>query len=109
MSKKILKIYDPAMCCSTGVCGTDVDTTLVQIANFLTNLDKTKIEVHRYELSSSPQEYVNNETVKNLMATEGVGVLPITIIDDEVVFKGEYPAIPELSTKLGIAPLKLKF
>ena len=44
---KILKIYDPAMCCPTGVCGTSVDTKLVQLANFLNSLDKNMFEVTR--------------------------------------------------------------
>jgi hypothetical protein len=27
-----LEIFDPAMCCSTGVCGVDVDPVLAQFA-----------------------------------------------------------------------------
>lgn len=41
---KTLKIYDPAMCCPTGVCGTNIDTKLVQLANFLNTLDKNMFE-----------------------------------------------------------------
>ena len=53
---KILKIYDPAMCCPTGVCGTSVDTKLVQLANFISSLDKTKFQVKRFGLSTEPSE-----------------------------------------------------
>jgi len=48
---KTLKIYDPAMCCSSGVCGPDVDPALVQLAGFLKNLDASAVTVERYNLS----------------------------------------------------------
>ncbi len=109
MSKKILNIYDPAMCCPTGVCGTDVDTTLVQLANFLTTLDKEKFEVNRYGLTTEPAEYVTNSEVARLLNEEGVDSLPLFFIDDEVVFKGVYPSVPQLSSKLGLASFVAKF
>ena len=106
---KTLKIYDPAMCCSTGVCGTDVDPKLVALANFLSSLDKNIIQSERYELSSTPQAYVDNKLVAQLLNEEGVEVLPLFIIDDEVVFKGTYPELPVLSAKLGLASFVAKF
>ena len=106
---KVLKIYDPAMCCSTGVCGTDVDTKLVQLANFLASLDKSKVEVHRFELSSTPAAYVENKEVARILNEEGVDSLPLFFIDDEVVFKSDYPEVPALSLKLGLASFVAKF
>ena len=100
---KSLKIYDPAMCCSTGVCGTEPDTKLVSLANFLSSLDKNKFDVQRYELSSTPAAYVENKEVGRILNEEGVDSLPLFFIDDELVFKGEYPEIPALSSKLGLA------
>ena len=29
---KMLTVFDPAMCCSTGVCGSDVDQVLVNFS-----------------------------------------------------------------------------
>ena len=106
---KTLKIYDPAMCCPTGVCGTDVDTKLVQLANFLKSLDKSKFDVKRYGLTTEPAEYVSNKEVARILNEEGVDNLPLFFVDDEVVFKGEYPQIPELSAKLGLASFVAKF
>lgn len=106
---KTLKIYDPAMCCPTGVCGTDVDTRLVQLANFLTTLDSSKIEVNRYGLTTEPQEYVANKEVARILNEEGVDSLPLFFIDDELVFKGDYPEVPALSSKLGLASFVAKF
>lgn len=106
---KTLKIYDPAMCCPTGVCGTEVDTKLVQLANFLTTLDKSKFEVSRFGLTTEPAEYVANKEVSRILNEEGVDNLPLIFIDDELVFSKDYPSVPELSSKLGLASFVAKF
>lgn len=105
---KVLKIYDPAMCCPTGVCGTDIDTKLVQLANFLTTLDKEKFEVHRFGLTSEPSEYVSNKEVARILKEEGVASLPLIFIDEELVFSKDYPTVPSLSSKLGLASFLAK-
>lgn len=106
---KTLKIYDPAMCCPTGVCGTDIDPKLVQLANFLSTLDKKQFDVQRFGLSTEPDAYVENQKVSNILKEEGVDSLPLFFIDDELVFKGNYPEIPLLSSKLGLASFVAKF
>ena len=106
---KTLKIYDPAMCCPTGVCGTDVDTRLVQLANFLNTLDKSKFEVSRFGLTTEPAEYVSNTEVARILKEEGVDSLPLFFVDDELVFSKDYPTVPQLSAKLGLASFVAKF
>ena len=105
---KKLNIYDPAMCCPSGVCGTNVDPKLIQLANFLTQLDKKSFEVNRFSLSSSPQEFIKNKEVARILNEEGVEYLPLFFLDDELIFKGEYPTTLELSQKLGIPTVALK-
>ena len=106
---KTLKIYDPAMCCPTGVCGTSVDTKLVQLSNFLISLDKNMFEVKRFGLSTNPQEYVLNSEVSRLLNEEGVESLPLIFLDDELLFKGDYPSVPTLSSKMGLGSFTAKF
>ena len=106
---KTLKIYDPAMCCPTGVCGTSVDTKLVQFANFLNTLDKKMFTVQRFGLSTEPQEYVSNSEVARLLNEEGVECLPLIFLDDELLFKKEYPSVPQLSQKMGLGSFVAKF
>lgn len=106
---KILKIYDPAMCCPSGVCGTDIDTKLVQLANFLKSLDKTKFEVNRFGLTTEASEYVSNTEVSRILNEEGVDSLPLFFLDDELIFSKDYPSVPELSAKLGLASFVVKF
>ena len=106
---KTLKIYDPAMCCPTGVCGTSVDTKLLQLSNFINSLDKKMFEVKRYGLTTNPQEYVTNGEVSQLLNKEGVEVLPLIFLDDELLFKGYYPDVPQLSSKMGLSSFVVKF
>jgi hypothetical protein len=106
---KTLKIYDPAMCCPTGVCGTSVDTKLVQLANFLNSLDKTMFEVKRFGLSTNPQEYVKNSEVSRLLNEEGVECLPLIFLDNTLLFKKDYPNVPALSSKMGLGSFVTKF
>lgn len=106
---RTLKIYDPAMCCPTGVCGTSVDTKLVQLSNFLNSLDKNMFEVKRFGLSTNPQEYVLNSEVSRLLNEEGVESLPLIFLDDELLFKGDYPSVPTLSSKMGLGSFVAKF
>lgn len=106
---KTLKIYDPAMCCPTGVCGTSVDTKLVQLASFLNSLDKKMFEVKRFGLSTNPQEYVLNKEVSRLLNEEGVDSLPLIFFNDELLFKKDYPSVPELSSKIGLGSFVARF
>ncbi len=104
---KKLTIYDPAMCCPTGVCGTDVDTKLVQLASFLSALDKDIFEVNRYGLTTEPAQYVSNVQVATMLKSEGVDVLPLVFLNDELLFSKDYPTVPTLSSKLGLASFSL--
>ncbi|QBG48227.1 arsenite efflux transporter metallochaperone ArsD [Verrucomicrobia bacterium S94] len=103
---KTLKIYDPAMCCSSGVCGPDVDTELVQLANFLKNLDPCSVKVERYNLSQEPAEYTK-EPVAGVLKEKGTDALPFVMIDDEVVSSGKYPELKTLAERLGMAEILL--
>lgn len=92
--KKMI-IFDPAMCCSTGVCGPSVNPELLRVAGMINNLKERGIEIERYNLTSSPQVYVDNKKVNELLNKDGVDVLPITMVDGEVVKTKSYPTNEE--------------
>ena len=71
-----LQIYDPAMCCSTGICGPDVDPELANFAALLSQLQQRGVKVERYNLGQQPVAFVQNAQVKTLLEKEGVEVLP---------------------------------
>ena len=62
-----LQVFDPAMCCSTGVCGPDVDPKLVQFAADLDWLKTQAVIVQRYNLSQDPGAFVQNPIVKSAL------------------------------------------
>jgi len=88
---KSIQVYDPAMCCSTGVCGPDIDPILPQVAGFLHRLKELGVAVERYGLSQQPIAFAQNARVKTILQTEGVEALPLFFIDGELVLKGAYP------------------
>lgn len=98
---KTIEIFDPAMCCSTGVCGPSVNRELLRIATVIEALKRMGIEVVRHNLSAEPQAFVQNTTVNELLRAEGVDVLPITLTDGEVAVKGAYPTTAQLSEWTG--------
>ncbi|MDF2963211.1 MAG: arsenic resistance operon repressor [Paenibacillus sp.] len=93
---KIIDIYDPALCCSTGVCGTSVDPKLVQAAADIETLKKAGIHVNRYNLAQNLDAFAANSTIKALLAAEGTDILPVTLVDGEVRKQREYPTLSEL-------------
>lgn len=105
--KKMI-IFDPAMCCSTGVCGPSVNPELLRIATILNNLKSNGILIERYNLTNNPQIFVDNKTINELLMKQGVNVLPVTMVGGKVVKKGSYPTNEEICNLLGISPDLLK-
>lgn len=99
---KKMVIFDPAMCCSTGVCGPGVDPELLRVSTTLNNLKNKGIVVERYNLTSEPQAFVDNITINKLLNSDGVEILPVTIVDGEVVKTKEYPTNTEFCKMLDI-------
>jgi hypothetical protein len=99
---KTLLVYDPAMCCSTGVCGPQVDPALVRFAADLKWLGDQQVSVQRHSLSQSPAAFVENETVKSLLHEKGDSALPIIIAEGKVIATGRYLDRDELCKALGL-------
>ena len=93
---KNVSIYEPAMCCSTGLCGASVDPELMRISIDLDRLNKQGIEVNRYNLSSSPMAFLENSKVNDFINEKGVDELPLTVVDGEILKSGSYPTNEEL-------------
>ncbi|HYE34042.1 arsenite efflux transporter metallochaperone ArsD [Methylocaldum sp.] len=99
---KKLEIYEPAMCCSTGVCGVEVDPVLVQFAADFQWLSEQGVEVARYNLSQVPQAFAANPVVKASLEKEGNECLPLILVDGQIGSKGRYPAREELACLSGV-------
>ncbi len=98
-----LEIYDPAMCCSTGVCGPDVDSKLVQFAADVKWLQEQGVPVARFNLSHNPAAFVENERVKAALTEKGEAALPLLLVDGQVIASGQYPNRAQLAAATGLA------
>ena len=87
---KTIQVYDPPMCCSTGLCSNDIDSALVSFAALLTQLSQKGVKVERYNLGQQPMAFVQNPVVKALLDKESVAALPLILLDGEVHLKGRY-------------------
>ena len=99
---KSIEIYEPAMCCATGLCGVSIDPELMRISTVLNTLKQKGITVKRFNLSSSPMAFVNNKTVNEFVKRYGADKLPVTVIDSELVISGRYPANDEFTEWLDL-------
>ena len=102
ISVKRIEVFDPAMCCSTGVCGVDIDPVLVQFAADLQWTSEQGVEVRRYNLGQEPQAFAANPAVLKEMEA-GMDRLPIIAVDGQIVATGVYLSRAQLAQKLGIA------
>lgn len=92
---KVMQIFEPSMCCSTGLCGVGVDKELLRVSTVINSLKNNNVNVERFNLSNSPQEFVSNRTVNKFINEKGVDGLPATVIDGEIIISGRYPTNDE--------------
>lgn len=96
----LVEIFDPPMCCSTGLCGPTVDQTLLTVSEMVMALQAEGIGVARYQMTSHPQKFTQNAAVMQLVRAQQLAALPITVVRGEVVKVGAYPEVAEIKTRL---------
>jgi glutaredoxin len=97
-----IQVYDPPMCCSTGVCGTNVDKKLVEFASALKTLAESGVIVERFNMAHTPQAFIENVKVKELLTQKGQKSLPYIFVNDELKWSGKIPATKDLFKACGI-------
>ena len=97
-----IEMFEPAMCCQSGVCGPSVDQQLIDIREDLRWARHQGTKVERHNLSSDPDAFVANPKVTGLMAAFGEQALPALLIDGEIVMHGRYPTRDELAGLLAV-------
>lgn len=101
--KKKLQVFDPPMCCSTGVCGPNPDPVLPRFAADLQWLSQQGIVVERHNLAQEPGAFAANETVKAALAQYGNDCLPLILVNDAIMSRGVYPSRKELARFVGLS------
>lgn len=95
-------VFDPEMCCSTGLCGPAPDEGLIRIEEVLERLREEGVEVSRHQLSRDPQSFLGNDKVYQRILSQGTGALPMVAVDGDLQFTGRYPTYEELREALQI-------
>lgn len=97
-----IEIFDPAMCCSTGLCGTNIDPELMRIAVVVETLKRRGVAIQRHNLRDEPQAYVENKVVNDFLQKHGAEALPLTLVDGEIVVSKSYPTTQQMSEWTGL-------
>ena len=100
---KKLQVFDPALCCSTGVCGAEVDQALVSFSADADWAKQNGAQIERFNLAQQPMIFAENAAVKIFLERSGAEGLPLILLDGEAVLSGRYPKRDELAEWLGIA------
>lgn len=98
VNERRVSVYDPALCCSVGVCAPSVDPALSVAAADLAWLESVVgVHVERFNLAQQPQAFADNERVLEVMRGAGESALPIVLLDGVVLATGRYPSRAELA------------
>ena len=90
-----IEVYEPAMCCSTGVCGTDVAQELVTFS----------ADLARFNRAGEPAVFAANEAVRQFLQVAGSEGLPLVMVDGVTAMTGRYPARDQLTRWAGLVPV----
>ena len=97
---KEMQIFEPALCCETGICGASVDPELLRITTVIDRLKQNGVIVRRFNLNSAPMEFVSNPMVNAFLNQKGAEALPVVLVDGSIVIEGRYPTNEEILTLL---------
>ncbi len=98
----IVRVFDPPMCCSSGVCGADPDITLSRFAADLQWLRGQGVVVERFTLSQQPEKFTSEPAILHAVNAGGTGALPIVMVNDQIVAQRQYPSRELLAGTLGL-------
>jgi len=100
-----IRIYEPALCCDTGVCGVDADQSLVEVTATVRSLRDLGADIQRHNLATDPIAFTADATVSAFMHVVGSTGLPLTLVDGVTVATGAYPTRPQLLAFADLVPL----
>jgi hypothetical protein len=103
---KTIEIFDPPMCCSTGVCGPSIDPVLPRFVADLHWLANQGVSVTRYNLAQEPQAFAVNAIVKAALTSNGNACLPLILVNGQIASQGVYPDRKQLAELTGLDPAK---
>jgi hypothetical protein len=98
-----IQIFDPALCCSTGVCGVEADQALISFAADVDWAKQNGARIERFNLAQQPMAFADNAAVKGFVERSGQEALPVVLVDGDIALAGRYPNRAELARWAGVA------
>ena len=95
-----VEIFDPPMCCPTGMCGPTIDQTLLDLNEMVQALQSQGVSVARYQMASHPNAFLNNAEVMKIILEKQMEALPITVVHGKVIKTQSYPSLEEVNTSV---------
>jgi len=95
-----VEIYDPPLCCPTGLCGPTVDQTLLDVSDMIGALQSEGYQVERYQAASHPRQFTGNPAILRLIREKHMAALPITVVRSQIIKVGAYPTLAEIRSYL---------
>lgn len=96
-----VEIFDPPLCCPTGLCGPTIDPVLLDVNEMVLKLKAQGVRVERYLMTAQPQAFMANPQVFQLIRERQLAALPITTVNGQVIKVGTYPTLDEVRAVLG--------
>lgn len=95
-----VELFDPPMCCPTGLCGPSLDQTLLDVTEMILALKAANVSVERYQMASHPGIFMSRAEVMRLVRERQMEALPITLVRGKVIKVGAYPTLVEVQSAL---------
>ncbi len=101
-----VRVFEPALCCNTGVCGPDMaadsDDSLVVFTADMAFVKSQNGDIERHNMANDPMAFVTSETAKAFLEVAGSDGLPLTTVDGVTVMTGKYPTREQLLKFAGL-------
>ncbi|BCM76796.1 MULTISPECIES: arsenite efflux transporter metallochaperone ArsD [Aeromonas] len=98
----VIQVFDPALCCASGVCGTEVEQRLVSFAADVAWVRSQGVAIERFNLAQQPMQFAETPAVSAFLTHAGEEGLPLVLVDGQVVLTGRYPSRAELARYAGL-------
>ena len=96
----VIELFDPPLCCPTGLCGPTLDQVLLDVNEMIWTLQNEGVSIERYQMTSHPHKFMNNDEVMRLVREKQMDALPITAVHGKVIKVSSYPTLAELRAAL---------
>jgi len=97
-----IQIFEPGLCCGTGICGVDVDQRLITLSADMDWVRGHGGDVSRFNLAQEPLAFAENDTARTFLHTAGEEGLPVVLVDGATVLTGRYPTRAEFGRWAGL-------